>query len=352
MPSPRASMSRRSAACGTRPASSPGRAWAVAPSEMLPTTSATATRPSRASSRHRVRGRTARKIPGSTLLRAGRAAVTLIRPPPPVDLSWPRPLQPEPDLADLDLVAVAERCDGFHGRPVDERPVGAAEVFHVPVPTPVRQRRMLPRRKRVVDHDRVVHVPPDRGDGVEAEDRADRRFTGRRLDDDEPPEFGSVAGCRPEVAQEDPDDRKEEQVEQPEEDQPDDPDREREAIHARAGSAGQCLHDQHGVADLDPVARSERDLVDPETVDPGPVRAPEVGVDKGAASGLEPPVVARDPRVDQDERVVPRPSDREDSAVDFDRPVRAVGPDLAENGPRTTDRWSPEHTRLVRIGLL
>ena len=42
------------------------------------------------------------------------------------------PVEPEPDLADLELVAEPERRDALDGHAVDERAVGALEVLDVP----------------------------------------------------------------------------------------------------------------------------------------------------------------------------------------------------------------------------
>ena len=58
------------------------------------------------------------------------------------------------------------------------------------------------------------------------------------------------------------------------------------------------------------VAQAEGDLVDPDPVDPRAVRAAEVGVDERPAAGLQPAVLARDPRVGEDEAVVARSAER------------------------------------------
>ena len=73
-----------------------------------------------------------------------------------------RPLEPHPDLADLELVAEADRGDAVDAAAVDVRAVRAAEVLDVPAATAVGQDRVLRRRERVVDDDRVVDVATER----------------------------------------------------------------------------------------------------------------------------------------------------------------------------------------------
>ena len=73
-----------------------------------------------------------------------------------------------PDLADLQLVTEAERRDALDPTPVDVRAVRAAEVLDVPGPPAVGQHGVVGRRERVVDDDRVVDVPTERGDDIEA----------------------------------------------------------------------------------------------------------------------------------------------------------------------------------------
>src|SRR6185503_12665737 len=100
-----------------------------------------------------------------------------------------RPLEPEPDLADLDDVAVAEWCHFGDRRPVDERAVRAAEILDVPGPAAERQDRVLRRDELVLDDDRVVDVPSDRRDRVEGERAALLGLTAGRGDDDEAAEL-------------------------------------------------------------------------------------------------------------------------------------------------------------------
>ena len=73
-----------------------------------------------------------------------------------------RPLETHPDLADLQLVTEAHRRDAVDATAVDVRPVRAAEVLEIPAPTTVGQHRVIGRGERVVDHDRVVDVAPER----------------------------------------------------------------------------------------------------------------------------------------------------------------------------------------------
>src|SRR5436190_17305293 len=91
---------------------------------------------------------------------------------------------------------------------------------------------MLGRGERVIDHDRVVHVPPKRRDHVETERSSRRRLAAGRRQDDEAtwPEHGLP--CRgPEVARKNPHDPCEEQVEENQEPEPDGPQDHREAVH-------------------------------------------------------------------------------------------------------------------------
>ena len=135
----------------------------VAPSDRLPTSSAIATKPSSLSSSQRGRGRIGPSTRGSAGAPAGRlarVASTVIR---------PRPFEPHPDLADLQLVAEAHRRDALDAAAVDVRAVRAAEVLDVPAAAAVGQDGVVGRRERVLDDDRVVDVATERRDDLQAE---------------------------------------------------------------------------------------------------------------------------------------------------------------------------------------
>ena len=85
--------------------------------------------------------------------------------------------EPQADLADLELVAVADRRGPLDRGPVDVRAIGAREVLHVPGPATEREDAMGGRRELVLDHDRVVHVASERVHRIEREDRAGRWLT-------------------------------------------------------------------------------------------------------------------------------------------------------------------------------
>ena len=173
----------------------------VAPSDTLPTTRATATRPSSRSSSQRGRGRIGPRTRG----RRGRPGAPRRRPRGIRHAE--RPLEPHPDLADLELVAEAQRRDAVDPLAVDERAVGAAEVLEVPAPAAVGQDGVLGRGERVVDDDRVVDVATERRDDVEPERVAGRPARRSAIEDDQPPgPIGRLAGRRAQVAQQRPDD--------------------------------------------------------------------------------------------------------------------------------------------------
>ena len=156
-----------------------------APSEMLPTISATATIASSRASVQRGRGRIRAED-----ARAGRSAGRAE--PAPHRSRGARPLEAKPDLADRDLVAEPERRDGRDRAAVDERAVRAAEVLDVPAPAAVGQHRVLGRGERVLDDDRVVDVATERRDRVEVERPS--RSPGRRRATRRRP--GGRATCR------------------------------------------------------------------------------------------------------------------------------------------------------------
>ena len=83
------------------------------------------------------------------------------------DASVRWPIEPHPDLADLDLVAVAQRPQTLDALAVEPRSVGAAAILDVPGAAAECEQRVLGRDERVVDDDRVVHVTADRVDRVE-----------------------------------------------------------------------------------------------------------------------------------------------------------------------------------------
>src|SRR5439155_24556525 len=82
---------------------------------------------------------------------------------------------------------------------------------------------------------------------------------------------------------------------------------------------GHRIDDEDGVAELDPVARAEHDLVNRDSVHPGSVRAVEIRQDESSPPSLEPGVVTRRPRVAQDQIVVGGPADREWTPVEDER---------------------------------
>src|SRR5919107_149807 len=201
---------------------------------MLPITMAAATMTSNRVSRQRSRGLIGPRIDGSP---AG-TAVTGAASSSGLPGDGPRPLESQPDLPDLDHVAIPERRHLADGRAVDEGPVRAAEVLDIPRPTPERQDRVLGRRELIVDDDRVVDVAADRGDRIERERRPLRRLAARRRDDDQATELGArLARGRPEVTDERTGDAQQEQIQQPEEQQSNEPDGEEERVHQPAEAA-------------------------------------------------------------------------------------------------------------------
>src|SRR4029079_5546948 len=84
------------------------------------------------------------------------------------------------DLAQLQLVAVAQGRDALDPDAVDERAIGAAAALDVPRPATERQEGELDTRGLGVDDDRVVHVAAEGRDRVEADARALRRLAPRR----------------------------------------------------------------------------------------------------------------------------------------------------------------------------
>ncbi len=104
------------------------------------------------------------------------------------------PVQSEPYLAHLELVAEPERPSRVHRHTVDERAVGAAEVLYVPGPATEGQHRVLRRRERVVDDDGVVDVAAERGHRVQRERRPGRWLAVGRGEHDEPAELRRPTG--------------------------------------------------------------------------------------------------------------------------------------------------------------
>src|SRR5690349_14034364 len=101
---------------------------------------------------------------------------------------------------------------------VDERPVRRAEVLEVPGSAAVGQRGVARGDELVLEDDRVVDVAPECRDRIEPEAASGRGLTARRLEDDQSPELRSrFPRGGPQVPQQDPTDRPQEQVEQAEE---------------------------------------------------------------------------------------------------------------------------------------
>src|SRR5256885_10159355 len=133
---------------GLSPASCASLNNLVAPGGRSPTMGAMATITSSVSSRPRTRGVIRiRRASRPTARRPAVTGATVIAGSPA------RPLEPEPDLADLDLVAEGKRREAVDLAAVHERAVGRAKILHVPGPTPIRQRGVRRGDEVVVEHD-------------------------------------------------------------------------------------------------------------------------------------------------------------------------------------------------------
>src|SRR6266849_4242551 len=106
-------------------------------------------------------------------------------------MSSDRPFEAHPDLADLELVAEAQRGHPVDAAAVDVRAVGAAQVLDVPAPSAVGQDGVVGRGERVIDDDRVVDVAPEWRDDVETEGLPGGRLAAWRLEDDEAARSGA-----------------------------------------------------------------------------------------------------------------------------------------------------------------
>ena len=243
---------RRGRSAGPARSYSPNEPVPVAPSDMLPTQQGDRDQPEQA-----------KLLPARTRAdrTRGRAAASAARGRAGgVRRHRERPLEPHPDLPDLQLVTEAHRRDAIDPATVDVRPVRAAEVLEVPAPAAIRQDRVLGRRERIVDDDRVVDVTAERRDDVEAERPTGERLPAGRLEDDQPARtVRRLAGRRPKVAQE--------RADRP------GPGRGRAGRGTAAGrptgragsrpSVGRPgdLDDERRIPDLEPVADAEHDLV-------------------------------------------------------------------------------------------
>ena len=103
-------------------------------------------------------------------------------------------LEAHAHLADLDLVAVAQRRQALDALAVEPRPVGAAAILDVPGAATEGEQGVLGRHERIVEHDRVVDVAPERVDRVEGDGCSGLRPALRRADHEQPRQRPSRTG--------------------------------------------------------------------------------------------------------------------------------------------------------------
>src|SRR2546422_2706255 len=108
-------------------------------------------------------------------------------------------------------------------------------------------------------------------------------------------------------------------------------------VSGRAGwvrpalETGHTFDDQHGRADLDPIALAEDHFVDPHAVHARAIRAAQVAEHERPMPGLDSRVPTRHRAIRHDDHVVRSSTNGEQAAIEIDGSLRPVRSDLAQD---------------------